>query len=84
MSDEESESKSMSSYRVPTKGIVTQEQLQVFQNSDTYNIIVTYVERLNESVIGVKSTEPCEESQVSKLDIIFYDVHFSEHLLGDS
>ena len=53
-----------SSYTPPRKYILSKEQLEAFQASKTYQDIISYIETLNEAVIGVKLTDACEESQV--------------------
>ncbi|KAA1474600.1 Phosphotyrosyl phosphatase activator [Dentipellis sp. KUC8613] len=49
-------------YRAPHKAILTKEQLEAFQTSRTHNDIVAYIQTLNDAVVGVKLTAPCEES----------------------
>lgn len=53
------------SYRVPTKAILSPAQLEAFQSSSTHQEILSYIELLNQSVIGVKLGEECKESNVS-------------------
>ncbi|TDL27926.1 Phosphotyrosyl phosphatase activator [Rickenella mellea] len=53
----------MSAYLVPRKLILTKEQLTAFQDSRTHKEVVSYIETLNGAVVGVKLTDPCEESQ---------------------
>ena len=53
------------SYQVPRKVILSKEQLTAFQESKTHRDIVSYIEALNESVVGVKLTDECEASDVS-------------------
>lgn len=48
----------------PTKRILSKEQLDAFQTSKTYKDIVSYIETLNNSVVGVKLTEECVASEV--------------------
>ena len=50
-------------YRSPRKCIITQDQLSTFQSSSTHNQIISYIETLNEAVVGVKLTDPCSESE---------------------
>ena len=52
------------SFHRPRKLILTKEQLQVFQESKTHQDIVAFIEDLNESVVGVKLTDPCNTSPV--------------------
>ncbi len=51
-------------FQEPRKFILTQEQLEWFRTSETQKKIVSYIEALNEAVVGVKLTDPCEESEV--------------------
>lgn len=44
-------------FDIPRKCILSNEQLTVFQSSNTHNAIVSFVEVLNDSVIGVKLTD---------------------------
>jgi hypothetical protein len=53
------------SYQVPRKAILSKDQLQAFQESKTHKDVISYIEKLNESVVGVKLTEACEASDVS-------------------
>lgn len=52
-------------FHPPQKYILTKEQLTAFQSSKTYQDITTYIETLNNATVGVKLTDPCEESAVS-------------------
>jgi serine/threonine-protein phosphatase 2A activator len=52
------------SYRAPTKYILSKEQLEAFQSSGTHQAIVTYIETLNEAVVGIKLTDECTASEV--------------------
>jgi len=53
------------SYETLHKAILTKEQLQYFQESQTQQEIVSYIETLNVSVVGVKLTDDCSSSNVS-------------------
>lgn len=53
------------SFTVPQKRILTKEDLEEFQSSDAYNDYVGFVERLNESVKGLKIDSEIEVSPVS-------------------
>jgi serine/threonine-protein phosphatase 2A activator len=55
------------SYKIPQRAILSQEQLEYFQTSKTRQEIVSFVESLNESVVGVKLTDECSESTVRNL-----------------
>lgn len=48
------------SFEIPTKYILSSDQLEDFQNSQTHADIVTFIEQLNESVISVKLTDDVE------------------------
>ncbi|PPQ79012.1 hypothetical protein CVT25_002321 [Psilocybe cyanescens] len=54
------------SYQVPRKAILSKEQLQYFQESKTHQDIVSYIETLNDAVIGSKLTDDCSMSNNSK------------------
>lgn len=54
-------------YNPPRKYILSKEQLEAFQISKTYQDIISYIETLNESVVGVKLTDECDESAVSSV-----------------
>ena len=54
-------------YQVPHKAILSQEQLKAFQESNTHKLVVSYIETLNESVVGAKLTDECEASKVGSL-----------------
>ncbi|KAG1722686.1 Phosphotyrosyl phosphatase activator [Suillus paluster] len=49
-------------FEIPVKRILSSAQLTAFQSSATYNTIVSYIEVLNASVVGVRLTDPCSES----------------------
>lgn len=51
-------------FETPRKQILSNEQLTAFQSSNTHNAIVSYVEALNNSVIGVKLTDEVAASVV--------------------
>lgn len=53
------------SFEPPTKEILTPQQLEQFQQSQTHSQILAYIQRLNEAVVGVKLQDPCTESDVS-------------------
>jgi len=52
-------------FQVPHKAILTKDQLEWFQQSKTHETIVTYVQALNDSVIGKKLDDECDASAVS-------------------
>lgn len=51
------------------KAILSPEQLQAFQSSDTHKLIVSYVEALNESIVSAKLSDDCPQSK-GVLDIL--------------
>ncbi|KAL4067463.1 hypothetical protein V8B97DRAFT_1873560 [Scleroderma yunnanense] len=59
-------------FEVPRKRILSNAQLTAFQSSNTHNAIVSYIEVLNNSVIGVKLTDEVTPSPgvTSILDIL--------------
>ncbi|OJA15141.1 hypothetical protein AZE42_04699 [Rhizopogon vesiculosus] len=62
------------SFEIPAKRILSSAQLTAFQSSATHNTLVSYVEALNASVVGVKLNDPSESPGInailSLLDII--------------
>ncbi len=52
------------SFRPLAKAILSKEQLEAFQASKTYTSVASYLETLNNAVIGVKLTDECPVSQV--------------------
>lgn len=54
------------SFYPPRKAILLPEQLAYFQQSKTYEDIITFIEELNERVQGMKLTNECEQSPVCK------------------
>ena len=57
----------MSSFRVLEKAILTKEQLASFQSSKAYAKVTSYIETLNNAVVGCKLTDECAQSQVRRL-----------------
>jgi len=53
------------SYQIPRKAILSKEQLEYFQESQTHKDIVSYIETLNDAVIGSRLTDECSTSPVS-------------------
>lgn len=54
----------MSQFKSLRKCILSQEQLSSFQSSKVHKDVVSYVETLNDAVVGVKLTDECAESPV--------------------
>ncbi|KAG6810618.1 hypothetical protein H0H92_011086 [Tricholoma furcatifolium] len=50
------------SFRIPQKAILLPEQLQYFQTSKTHQEIISYIETLNNAVVGVKLSDECSQS----------------------
>ena len=50
--------------QVPKKEILLPDQLTWFQTSEAHKAVVSYIEVLNNSVIGVKLTDECSKSPV--------------------
>ncbi|KAH9927906.1 Phosphotyrosyl phosphatase activator [Epithele typhae] len=59
-------------YFPPRKLILTKENLEAFQQSETHQTIVSYITALNESVVGVKLTDdiPISPNVQSVLDLL--------------
>lgn len=53
--------------QVPQKAILSPAQLEAFQTSETRQQILSFIDNLNNSVVGAKLTDPCTESQVRSL-----------------
>ncbi|KAJ8083456.1 Serine/threonine-protein phosphatase 2A activator 2 [Marasmius tenuissimus] len=51
-----------STFHPPRKALLSQSQLEWFQTSETHKRIITFVETLNQAVVGAKLGDPCEES----------------------
>lgn len=59
------------SFQSPRKCILSPEQLNAFQSSETYDQIVTYIDTLNEAVTGVKLNDPMSVQDASESDSQF-------------
>lgn len=57
----------MATSQKPRKAILSQEQLAQFQESQCHKDIVSYIETLNASVVGVKLSDECPQSPVSSI-----------------
>jgi hypothetical protein len=51
-------------YVVPSKAILTQDDLEIWKESATHQAIVDYIGQLNSSVINKKLTDTIHESEV--------------------
>ncbi|KAJ7037384.1 Phosphotyrosyl phosphatase activator [Mycena alexandri] len=49
-------------FQIPAKTILTPAQLEYFQTCSTHNEILTYIGALNDSVVGVKLSADCSQS----------------------
>ncbi|KAI4518537.1 Phosphotyrosyl phosphatase activator [Schizophyllum commune Tattone D] len=49
-------------YLVPSKAIVTPEQLEAWKQSETHERVLSYVTTLNDAVVGVKLDDECPRS----------------------
>ena len=47
----------------PAKQILSKEQLEAFQASKTHQDVISFIEALNESVVGVKLSDECIDSE---------------------
>lgn len=54
----------INSFVVPRREILTKDDLELFHGSETYASLFEFLERLNESVVGVVSTAECYQSEV--------------------
>jgi hypothetical protein len=62
-------------FTVPRKEILTKEDLELFHGSATYAALFDFLDKLNESVVGVVSTANCYQSEVqcNKLSDFLFD-----------
>lgn len=60
------------------KCILSPAQLAAFETSETRRKVVSYIEILNESIIGAKLTDECPETEVGLIDYS----ETSSHLAG--
>ncbi|KAF5372463.1 hypothetical protein D9758_005127 [Tetrapyrgos nigripes] len=54
------------SFEPPRKAILSPAQLEWFQTSDTHKTVISYIETLNEVIVGAKLSDKCEESTAVK------------------
>jgi hypothetical protein len=57
----------MTSFRPLEKAILSKEQLDAFRSSKTYVKVTSYIETLNNAVVGSKLTDECAQSQVRRI-----------------
>jgi serine/threonine-protein phosphatase 2A activator len=55
-------------FHTPQKAILSQQQLDEFQGSGTYNKIIQYIETLNNAIAGLTLNDECLESEVFNSD----------------
>lgn len=59
------------SFQPPRKCILSSEQLNAFQSSQTYNQIVSFIDSLNEAVTAVKLNDPTSVQGPAETDAQF-------------
>jgi hypothetical protein len=57
----------MTTFRTLEKAILSKEQLAAFQSSKTYVKVTSYIEVLNNTVVGRKLTDECTQSEVRRV-----------------
>ncbi|SRR5216684_3736270 len=57
----------MTTFRTLEKAILSKEQLAAFQSSKTYVKVTSYIEALNNAVVGRKLTDECTQSEVRRV-----------------
>ncbi|KAH9474472.1 Serine/threonine-protein phosphatase 2A activator 2 [Psilocybe cubensis] len=61
------------SFKNPRKAILTKPQLEYFQSSKTHQDIVSYIETLNEAVVGTRLTDECPMSNGASAVLGLFD-----------
>jgi hypothetical protein len=56
----------MTTFRALEKAILSKEQLAAFQSSKTCTKVTSYIEVLNNAVVGRKLTDECTQSEVRR------------------
>ena len=68
----------MTTFRAVEKAILTKEQLAAFQSSKTYAKVTSYIEVLNNAVVGRKLTDECTQSEVRRVRLgLFHHAGFA-------
>lgn len=67
----------MTTFRALEKAILTKEQLTAFQSSKTCAKVTSYIEVLNNAVVGRKLTDECTQSEVRRAPSPFHHVGVS-------
>lgn len=62
----------MTTFRALEKAILSKEQLDAFQSSNTHAKITSYIEVLNNAVIGCKLTDEYTQSQVRQVSLALH------------
>lgn len=57
----------MTTFRALEKAILSKEQLAAFQSSTTFTKVTSYIEVLNNAVVGRKLTDECTQSEVRRI-----------------
>jgi len=58
---------------VPRREILTKDDLELFHGSETYASLFEFLDKLNESVVGIVSTAECYQSEVRVCHCRDYD-----------
>ena len=51
-------------YQKPTKRILTNDHVKIFNESSTYDDLINFITTLNDSIVGVKLSDQIVESNV--------------------
>lgn len=62
-------STTMTVFRALEKAILSKEQLAAFQSSKTFTKVTSYIEVLNNAVVGRKLTDECTHSEVRRIPL---------------
>ena len=57
----------MTTFRALEKAVLSKDQLAAFQSSKTFAKVTTYIEVLNNAVVGCKLTDECKQSEVRQV-----------------
>ena len=60
-------------FQVPRKAILTKEQLEFFQTSKTRQEVISYIEVLNDAVVGVRLNDECSLSTGAAAVLVLLD-----------
>ena len=56
--------KTIMEYQKPTKRILTNDHVKIFNESSTYDDLINFITTLNDSIVGVKLSDQIIESNV--------------------